>query len=618
MWGKFHFWLRTLALMIALLCLAGFAATLLAQEQDPEEEPEEVQIQEPLPKLYITGNDVTNPPNIILHVYGRDLDGKAIDFSSEPLTVSHDGITIIPTVSGTVPLGTFTVFLIDIPTGVEEQLPAIQDTIKQFASPGSGMQEQIDTVAIFQVGETEAKQLLAPDSFYNSVQNFFVEDLVPETGSTALIDSVVSMMDQMEELNTAGVPASIVVMSDGTDVVSTQFQASDIVTRTASLELPIHTIWVDSTDLTLAGQQQGQAFLQSVADDSHGVATTLDNAEGIAEIWNHIAGFREQAQVSYVIDNLAGGSFDVEVNLKNNPDVSASTIVEMPDNQPQVSLNISSGSDELTLPTLEDPVQLRLGATVSWLDGLERELTSVRLIVNGQEVIELPVEEIGDFAVEIDNLNYGANDIKLIVVDDQGLQATNPPTTIMVAEGDQEIPEALQPSRDIGSLIFDIFLVIVVLGVLVGIIYWFRRSKRLPTFFPKGRSKRNPGGVSYASDETSPEAMAAMGEYGRSTINAYLEILESITEMPQRVDLSGSVVRLGRSPSQADIAFREDLTVSRLHANLMLEGNHYRIFDEGSTSGTWVNGRQVPEYGVELANGDEIHLGAVHLIFYQG
>jgi pSer/pThr/pTyr-binding forkhead associated (FHA) protein len=87
--------------------------------------------------------------------------------------------------------------------------------------------------------------------------------------------------------------------------------------------------------------------------------------------------------------------------------------------------------------------------------------------------------------------------------------------------------------------------------------------------------------------------------------------------MPQQLDLIGPVIRLGRTPAQSDIAFREDLTVSRQHANLMLEGNHYRIFDENSTSGTWVNGRQVPEYGVELADGDEIHLGAVHLIFHQ-
>ncbi len=621
MWGKFNRWLKISALVIVILSLAWHTAALFAQDQDPEEEPQEEvveEVQDPLPKLYITGNDVTNPPNIILHVYGRGRDGRAIDFNSEPLTINHNGTNVVPTISGSTPTGTFTVFLIDIPTGVEEQLPAIQDAIMQFASPGGGMQEQIDTVAIYQVGETGAIQLLAPESFYNSVQNFFVDELAPETGSTALIDSLVNMIDQIEEIQPRpGIPSSIVVMSDGTDVVSTQFQASDILTRTADLELPIHTVWVESTDLTLAGQEQGQAFLQGVSEDTNGVFTTLDNGEGLADIWNHISGFRDQARVSYVIDNLAGGSFDVQVSLANDPSVSDSTVVEMPDNQPQVALNLSEGSDELMLPDLDEPVQLRLGATVSWLDGEERELTAARLVVNGTDVIEIPVEEIADFAVEIDNLQFGENSIEFIVEDEQGLQATNPPTTILVSQGDESIPEELRPSRDWGSIILDIFLVLVVVAVLVGIFLWFRRGKGMPTLLPKGRSKRPESGVTYAQGGTPPEAIAAMEDYGRPVVQAYLEVLESITDMPQRIDLSGPVVRIGRSPAQADIAFREDLTVSRQHANLMLEGNHYRIFDDGSTSGTWVNGRQVPEYGVELVNGDEIHLGAVHLLFRQ-
>ena len=99
--------------------------------------------------------------------------------------------------------------------------------------------------------------------------------------------------------------------------------------------------------------------------------------------------------------------------------------------------------------------------------------------------------------------------------------------------------------------------------------------------------------------------------------NAHLEVVESVTEMPPSLELSGAMIRIGRSPSMCDIAFRDDLTVSRQHAVLMLEGHHFRLFDENSTSGSWVNGRQVPEYGVELADGDEIHLGAVHILYRQ-
>jgi pSer/pThr/pTyr-binding forkhead associated (FHA) protein len=94
---------------------------------------------------------------------------------------------------------------------------------------------------------------------------------------------------------------------------------------------------------------------------------------------------------------------------------------------------------------------------------------------------------------------------------------------------------------------------------------------------------------------------------------AYLEVLEAVTRMADHIQLKASQVSLGRSPAQADIAFENDITVSRIHATLHLEGTRFRIFDERSTSGTWVNEQQVPEYGIQLMDGDEIHLGAVHL-----
>lgn len=623
MWGKTQPWSQVIALLaVTFFVLAGFVTSVYGQEPEPDpEEPEQVEeiVLPEMPQLFITGNDVTNPPTIVLHVYGRDIEGKAVDFATEEFRLTSNGTAVVPSVTDSEPVGTFTLFLIDIPTGVEEQLPAIQDAIKQFSSPGSGMQEQIDYIAIYKVGETGAVQLLAPDNFYNSVQNFFVDDLEPETGATALVDSIATILDQVQELNPdSEMFTSVVVMSDGTDVVSTLNAPADIITQTASLNVPIHTIWVDSTALTFDGQQQGQAFLQEISDSSYGVATTLDNSEGLAEIWQHIAGFRERALIRYVVDDLTGGSFDVELSLASDPTVTASMTVEMPENQPQVSLMVPTGGDAMTLPTLDEPVPVRLGATVSWLDGLDREITSVRILVNGQDIGEIPVEEINDFTFDLTNLQYGPNDVELIVEDAQGLLATNPPAIITVLEGDEDIPNELQPGLEWGTIILDIFLVLVVVGVIVGIILWIRRSGKLPTLFPKGHSNRSKeNGVTYATSETPPEAMGAMEDYGQTIIYASLEVVESITEMPKRLDLAGPVIRIGRTPAECDVAFREDLTVSRKHANLMLEGKNYRIFDEGSTSGTWVNGRQVPEYGVELADGDEIHLGAVHLIFHQ-
>ena len=69
----------------------------------------------------------------------------------------------------------------------------------------------------------------------------------------------------------------------------------------------------------------------------------------------------------------------------------------------------------------------------------------------------------------------------------------------------------------------------------------------------------------------------------------------------------------GRSPETA--IFLDDITVSRYHAVLRLEGNRYRIYDAGSTSGTYVNYEPVPIAGQYLQDGDQIHIGPVGLRF---
>jgi hypothetical protein len=309
----------------------------------------------------------------------------------------------------------------------------------------------------------------------------------------------------------------------------------------------------------------------------------------------------------------------VVLSLASDPAVSASSVVEIPENQPEVFLNLPPDSGTITMTSVAEPVQLRLGATVTWLDGFDREVREARLRVNGQDVSEVPPDQLEDFTVEVSNLQFGDNVLELFIEDEQGLVASNLPVTISVMEGDQQIiPADMQPERELGSTVLNIFLGLVVLGVLVGLFFWLWRSGIFARLTPKRRSHAAEPGVTYTTgvDPNAPPGTGTDLPAG-PPFEAHLQIVESVTEMPASLELLGAMIRIGRSPSMSDIAFRDDLTVSRQHAVLMLEGNHFRLFDENSTSGTWVNGRQVPDYGIELADGDEIHLGAVHIIYSQ-
>jgi hypothetical protein len=70
---------------------------------------------------------------------------------------------------------------------------------------------------------------------------------------------------------------------------------------------------------------------------------------------------------------------------------------------------------------------------------------------------------------------------------------------------------------------------------------------------------------------------------------------------------------IGRSP-ECDI-FLDDVTVSRKHAVLLREGGTFRIEDQGSLNGTFVNRRRIDS--AQLADGDELQIGKYRLTFLE-
>jgi hypothetical protein len=274
-----------------------------------------------------------------------------------------------------------------------------------------------------------------------------------------------------------------------------------------------------------------------------------------------------------------------------------------------VSIDLPLESRQLTLESLDDPVDLSFSADVSWLDGAERAIESAQLIVNGSIVQEIDAADLDRFTAEISNFNYGPNTIYVAILDEQGLRATSPEITLTVLQGETAVPEDFEAggffSNRVLSLVGGCVLILFGLVALVLLILAIRRR----------RASDYPEPETYVSDARQTQPSAGQRSADKTpaveTGTSYLEILQSVTRMPPAIALSGVEHRIGRNPNQADIVFENDITISRLHANIVLEGSDYRIYDEGSTSGTWVNGQPVPEYGSQLFDGDNIQLGDV-------
>jgi pSer/pThr/pTyr-binding forkhead associated (FHA) protein len=75
----------------------------------------------------------------------------------------------------------------------------------------------------------------------------------------------------------------------------------------------------------------------------------------------------------------------------------------------------------------------------------------------------------------------------------------------------------------------------------------------------------------------------------------------------------GQRTRIGRSPD-CEI-FLDDVTVSRNHAVLLEQDGRFRVEDQGSLNGTFVNRSRIDS--AELENGDELQIGKYRLTFVE-
>jgi pSer/pThr/pTyr-binding forkhead associated (FHA) protein len=87
--------------------------------------------------------------------------------------------------------------------------------------------------------------------------------------------------------------------------------------------------------------------------------------------------------------------------------------------------------------------------------------------------------------------------------------------------------------------------------------------------------------------------------------NVFLIINQQITSIAK------SVTRLGRQLDN-DIVFQEE-SVSRNHAEIRLEDDKYILYDQQSTSGTYVNGFRIER--CVLNSGDLISLATTQFMF---
>ncbi len=462
--------MKTFILAVALLLITAVfqTATLHAQDGDGDEPNTTSK------KLFITGSATNSLPGIALQAYGVDENGGSIPLSPAALQAHHNGLPAAVDAVTAQEVGTLTIFLVDVPPGVADQIPAIQNAILQYASP-ENMKEQVDYIAIYKVGETGAIELLSPDPFHNSVRNLFADPLQPETGVTALNDSSIDLLNQVESLKPqADMVTSLVIISDGTDATSTS-KVEDVSALAANLSIPLHTLWLDNADLSDASKLLGQNILHEWAMDSGGFSFELNDMTGLAAVWDRIAEFRNQSRVTYITDLLTAGEANAELALAEDGDVGDKTAVFIPSTAPILAITLPAEERTLTLPSVEKPTSLHFNSTLSWVDGETRAIEAAHLVVNG---VSQPIatDSVSSFNADVENLFFGQNRVHIAILDELGTSATSPEIMLTVNEGDKAIPESMQTSGGAGAIAKWLFWLLLLAGIGTAVYFAWKKE----------------------------------------------------------------------------------------------------------------------------------------------
>jgi len=644
----------TLRIIYVGLVLAGLIAWADLQPTPS------VGAQSPATRVLITGVDASKFPEVSVWVSVSDAAGSRVSkLAANDFVLREDGVEVRPSVSDA-EAGLQVVFLMDTAYNVQKKgksgkpyLEEMRDAIKSFAAdpwmhePPAPVVDRVTVLAALnQKGRTRVTdvQVVVDDKvFHNDVKNGLDLYRRPDQGVTNLYEMLLKGLERFPQSTQVPAPnRMLVVFSDGIDL-TTFYQIDDVATRAKRLNVPIYAVQLNQNP-------EGISHMQALARESLGSYYT--SPQNLDDLWKQLAGQHTQYKLTYTSTRSSSDYRKVSVQIGSAED-RCDLVVDLCRFQVQLqppSVSIVSPEPDALITRKTDkpepgpndfdlryqPVQVEF----SWPDNHQRPLREARLIVNGITVSS--TAQISGTAVafswDMSTFKDGLNTLQVEAEDalDPPLIGQSGPVTIRLnsiiptpiptppptptprpCPGNfvQALPCQLgqfveQGTR--GEFLPRVTLVTLALSLAtlaLAIYIYFRRPTVVQVVQAAATSIR-----AKAKELTVPFYLDRSRVRGERQGKAFLTVLAGSDDKGP-FELISENTRLGRDDSLVQVVFN-DLSVSRLHARISEEQDGmFRIYDEGSMSGTYVNYEPIPMTGQWLQHNDIINLGRVQLQF---
>lgn len=580
------------------------------------------------PSLRITKIETDDYPNVKVYV---DAQNFPSELSELPLQLSENGKEVSITANETMAQGIQTALVLDASGSMQDlgmtdkrRYEEIQAVIEQLVT-GGYLDHVVDWLSAYapnQEGEVVSIQDWTQD--HNAVRNELYLYQYPPIGvATPLFNLVYFALDRFEESKVPShLSRSIVLFSDG-DIGESSLRFDDAVDRAVKANVTIHTVMLGEGTTETIGNMTRLATLTG------GEYIQVTSDEALNPLWEKIAGARDQYQLTYRTQLAQPRELLVSATLEDGDIIQVGntfptvglTNVEVELKKPTGDFIISKEASAHDTPLRElGPKEIDIELELNWPDGFSREVAQVEYTINDVTQIrsEAPFDRI---SFPIETLDAGRYTIRAVVSDELGLKgearpfsfeveverpaAPLPPTaepqsvSVPLPGSDNGLSVSQNLARNMISLTA---LILAILAVIIAMRNPARRKQVTEAFGAAVKQVTQPF-------FPNPQDLAP------KPVKAILSVMEGDGKLPPSIEIRGVNVKLGRSPELANIVI-DDPRISRYHCRITEEADGYfRIWDEGSTSGTYLNSVQVDLTGQTLKNGDLINLGPMQFQF---
>jgi hypothetical protein len=615
----------------------------------------------------ITAIDMSGFPEIGAYLAVDEADGRRLSgLPADAFSLREDGAPVTGLKVSEVEVGVQVVFALDISSPFKARdiqgitrLDYVQQALKDFAQSRPWMKDKVDDVSFV---ATEGDFLLHSEygaKLAEAVQNYTTE-YAAAADSVSFINNALNLA--AEAPRRPGMQRTLVFISGGLARQGADTPVDDIIARAQAARVHIDTVLAGSAAVA---ETAGGLNLKRLAEMTGGSFSLLESAETFTPVFETLASQRQLYRLAYHSGLSATGQHMLAATVRL-PDGSTLTspeaefplrveppVILMPE-MPRIIQRIAPSGD--ADPEHFQPAEYALTVRLEFPDGYERAINAGELVVDGEVVDTQAMSGTTTFTWPL--LSYSTpmtHTVQVRLTDTLGLAAYSPLANVFIAVAKAgDVPAAATPgaaAEPAKSLLLPLLLGagMLVAGLGIGLWLWLTRFRRdrVPALEAAAAEPQDevqqpalPGLEAMIPPPPHPPeppkpaprphvplfSGAGLHLPARRPVprpqpkgKAFLEVLESGGggEEREEIEILTARVRLGRDPEAADVIF-PDRSVSRLHARIeeatSPEGG-FRIYDEKSTSGTWLNFEPIPPEGETLNHGDVINLGRVQVRF---